>query len=82
MRRIVLLLTVVLILVVTTLALASIASAQSCFSALARSGQPPGELVSGLATKLAGPGEPGSDTDEAARQVGFAKQAIPCPPSS
>lgn len=82
MRRIVLLLTVVIIVVMTTLALAGIASAQSCFSVLAKGGQPPGELVSDLATKLAGPGEPKSDTDEAARQVGLAKQAIPCPPST
>ena len=67
MRRIVLLLTVVIIVVMTTLALAGIASAQSCFSALARSGQPPGEPVSKLATELAGPGEPGSTTDDAAK---------------
>ena len=82
MRRVGLLLTVVLIAMVTTLALAGIASAQSCFSVLARSGQPPGEDVSDSATILAGPGDPKSDTDEAARQVGLAKQAIPCPPSS
>jgi hypothetical protein len=82
MKRIVLLVMLAAAVVVATMTLAGIASAQSCFSTLARSGQPPGELVSKAATELAEPGEPGSNTDDAARQVGLAKQAIPCPPSS
>ena len=82
MKRIVLLVMLAAAVVVATMTLAGIASAQSCFSTLARSGQPPGEFVSKAATTSAGKGEPGSETDDEAKQVGLAKQAIPCPPSS
>ncbi len=82
MRRIVLLLTVV-IMVVTSLALAGTSFAQgvgSCFSVTEKTdgGAPgPGSAVSFTATSLADI----QQTDEAAKGVGIAQRARPCPPA-
>jgi hypothetical protein len=83
MRRIGLLLTVVFIWVAATLALAGTSFAQgvgSCFSETEKTdgGAPgPGSAVSFTATSLADI----QQTDEAAKGVGIAQRARPCPPA-
>ena len=72
MRKIMLVAVLALLLVVLS---ALPAQAQSCFSDLARAGQPPGStFVAPLATTLAGPSTPGSAVPPAAEQVGLANQ--------
>ncbi len=84
MRRVILFVTVAVVMA-ETMAPAGVVFAQppsdpiengnpSCFGAFARSepGPPgPGEFVHEAATTLAGPGTPGSGTDDVARNVGL-----------
>ncbi len=82
MRRILLLATVATLAAVMMVAMALPASAEACFSVVARAGFAPGEGVSETATTLAEPGTPMSGVDEVANEVGLINQVREeiCPP--
>ena len=74
MKHIFSLVTCLIVFMAIAIAAGTTASAEACFSIVARAGGHPGEGVSEIASGAAVPGEPGSATDELAREVGLINQ--------
>jgi hypothetical protein len=82
MKHIISLVTCLIVFMAIAMAAGTTASAEACFSIVARAGFAPGEGVSETATTLAEPGTPMSGVDEIANEVGLINQVREeiCPP--